>query len=316
MTKTTKTVATVEAPADAGIEPTDLTPLSIQAPELAKIAIDPQIVAQLRDIWKHLEDIRIQPPTWLADFAEASHRFSENWKQVTNAIGTVMAEHRSLFEDIARAGDECRRIEAAGWLPHYTTPFDKISACGEHPSAIDAVLEAHYRNEWPNVQSAFLERLDRYELGEEAKATFRQVLEGHGHGLYRLTARSLFPEVERVAREELHDGTLRPITSQIELKKLAGHLTPRDTEPHGMYALTLFQKFFDHLYEHTRTPDDLAAIAADPVPNRHASLHGLLSYETARCSMNAIIMVDFIFQVICAVKRYQAEAKLEEGAPG
>jgi hypothetical protein len=52
----------------------------------------------------------------------------------------------------------------------------------------------------------------------------------------------------------------------------------------------------------------LAAVADDPVPNRHAALHGLLPYAAQKHSMNMLIVADFLFQVICTVKRSAADA--------
>lgn len=45
-----------------------------------------------------------------------------------------------------------------------------------------------------------------------------------------------------------------------------------------------------------------------PAPNRHAALHGFLPYDTAKNSINMLVMADFLFQVICALKAQQQEA--------
>jgi len=238
---------------------------------------------------------------------DAVRRLNETLQGITGGFSDVIKRQNALFGQITRTTTEVKRIEASGWLPHYTTPYDTIADFGSDAEALSAHLEDYYRTEWPKVRETFIEKQKSYAISAEAKETFVQVLDAHGHGLYRLTARALFPELERVAREELHGGTLKPITSQKELKLLAEKLSLHDTEPGGLYGWALFTKFFDHLYEYTTTPETLAVATADPVPNRHAALHGLLSYETPRHSMNALIMADFILQVICAVKRYQAE---------
>ncbi len=238
---------------------------------------------------------------------EAVRQLSESIQKVTGGFSEAFKRQTALLARITLTNQEIQRIEAAGWLPHYTTPYDAVADFDDDAEALSAHLEAYYRTEWPSVRETFLEKQKGYAISAEAKETFRQALDAHGHGLYRLTARALFPELERVAREELYAGTLKPITSQKELQELAGKLSLHDTEPGGLHGWALFTKFFDHLYENTTTPETLAVATADSVPNRHAALHGLLSYETPRHSMNALIMADFILQVICAVKRYQAE---------
>ena len=41
----------------------------------------------------------------------------------------------------------------------------------------------------------------------------------------------------------------------------------------------------------------------DPVPNRHAALHGRVSYASEKSSLNMLIMTDFIFDAISKVAR-------------
>ena len=42
---------------------------------------------------------------------------------------------------------------------------------------------------------------------------------------------------------------------------------------------------------------------ATDVPNRHASIHGLVSYSTFKHSMNMIIMADYIFQILTSATK-------------
>jgi hypothetical protein len=271
------------------------------------IKIDPETLDQIAQIQEQWKAIKTQAPAWLGQLSETVRLISHNWATIRAQIDEAWKPMRPIFAEIARSGAECKRIEEAGWLPHYTTPFAALAKCDGDRETFHQILEDHYRDNWAAVSTSFLDHLSAYDLEEESKSTFRQVLEAHGHGLYRLSARSLFPEIERVARHEIHDGALVMMTSQHELKKLAEQLSPGETVPGGMYAMSLFRKFFYHLYENTKTAEQLEAVAADAVPNRHASLHGLLSYGTARSSVNALIMTDFIFQIVCALKRRAKE---------
>ena len=38
--------------------------------------------------------------------------------------------------------------------------------------------------------------------------------------------------------------------------------------------------------------------ARDPVPNRHAAMHGLVSYSTHKHSMNMLILTDYVFEIL------------------
>jgi hypothetical protein len=49
-------------------------------------------------------------------------------------------------------------------------------------------------------------RLKASRVDDVAQATFIEALEAHGLGLYRVAPRLLFPEIERLARNEFRAG--------------------------------------------------------------------------------------------------------------
>jgi len=67
-------------------------------------------------------------------------------------------------------------------------------------------------------------------------------------------------------------------------------------------GMTLFIRLTEHLYAQVQTEEERKRMEADPVPNRHAAAHGLVSYRTAQNALNTIFMTDFIFQVVTAVR--------------
>ena len=258
-------------------------------------------IFEMQEQWKRLV---IQTPPWVEEVRRATQALAsmapvfEQMRTASHIIGPA-------FQAIARTSAQCQRIEDAGWLPHYTTPFDKLDEADDED--FDPVLEAHYSDNWLQVRSTFTARVQVYAVDDEAKEAFAEALAAHEAGLYRATTRILFPEIERVARKELH-GQMNGETSQRALRQAAEELGLSDVEPGGMYAFKLFGKLFDHLYAPTKTLEALEAIALDPVPNRHAAMHGFLSYGSAKNSINMLVMADFLFQVICALKEQQREA--------
>ena len=110
-------------------------------------------------------------------------------------------------------------------------------------------------------------------------------------------------EIERVSRVELHDDRLDRITRQPLLRKVAGQLPISAVEPSGFLGLNLFRRLSEHLYEKVDDEDSRRRFAQDPVPNRHAAVHGLVVYSSMQNSLNAVFMADFIFQVIGSLKK-------------
>ena len=67
--------------------------------------------------------------------------------------------------------------------------------------------------------------------------------------------------------------------------------------PKETLGLVLFGRLFEHLYE-TVNKENKSVFVEDDVPNRHAAIHGLVSYSTHKHSVNMIIIADYFFQIL------------------
>lgn len=218
------------------------------------------------------------------------------------AVANLTEPMRRFAKFMAEAGRRHRLLEASGWLPHYTTPFERLDDLDD-PKEVARLLEAYYREEWPEVRQTILTHLAAYAVDDQAKTVFAQALDLHEAGFHRVVTLLVFSEIERLARAELHGGQLGGFASQPKLRELAGQLCPSQTEPAGFHGLALYQRLDDHLYNPVKTPQALEAAERDPVPNRHAAVHGLVAYDSRQNSLNALIMGDFVLQVFSELKK-------------
>ena len=164
----------------------------------------------------------------------------------------------------------------------------------------------YYQDRWLQVHQGIESRLMQYDVNEESKATFSEVLDAHGAGLYRCVCPTLMLAIERVSRVDLHGGTFAPITSQQVLIAVVEQLPISSVEPRGFYGLALCKRLSDHLYERCLDARARERFARDPVPNRHAAVHGHVAYSSMQHSLNMIFMAEFIFHVIGLSKRSEA----------
>jgi len=251
------------------------------------------------DMQKQLQAIHA-PAFGTPAFDSVIKQFAESQRRIAKAINGTQVW--PLFEKIAKFERNTRALEAIGWLPHYSIPFDLVEECIGDTDALQTCLSNHFKERWFDVRQDIESRLAWYDVDEEAKATFREALDAHDVGHYRCVCRVLWPEIERIARIELHDDKLVKITSQWRLKELAENLSVTSIEPRGYYGLMLFRRLTEHLYAAIRNEDDRKLFALDPVPNRHAAIHGLVIYSTFQNSLNSIFMTDYVFQVISKLK--------------
>lgn len=226
----------------------------------------------------------------------AAEAFARAVAPVATGIARALAPIAKMLVDIALYHRQCEMLDGAGWLPHSTSPFQLLMQNAFWtPGEVREHVAAYYAENWATVSGRLLRELDETAIDDEAKQVFREAVAAHEAGLYRVAPRLLFPELERVSRAILHSKDDLPvgIASQHKLRSIAEHLIPASFE-----AMRFHQRLIQHLYEHSRQPDQIARYAADPVPNRHASLHGLVVYSTPQTSLNAMILALYIFQML------------------
>ena len=239
------------------------------------------------------------------EMQKAIQPVADRWVAVpiTPAVvsGLTKSFRRSL-DRIERDDRSAKALEKAGLLPHHSTPFEIVEHEIEDTATLRQSLFAYYRENWSAVRHDIEVRLDDYGIDEEAKATFREALDAHEGGQYRCVCRVLWPEIERVVRVELHANKIKNITSQHHLKEKAGNLSVVSIAPGGLHCLNLFRRLKEHLYASITNEADRERFADDPVPNRHAAMHGLVSYSSVQNSLNTIFMTEYILQVVSNVR--------------
>ena len=212
----------------------------------------------------------------------------------------------------------------AGWVPHYTTPFGDIAECGDDMTAVRSSLRDYYKSNWQSVRREIESRLADYKVDSQAKETLCEALDAHEAGFYRCVSRVLFPEIERMFRIELFEDKIGNIRAEEMIKglvagesELAKDKYIEDFTPNGIYELALFECLIKVLkekdeidnttsilgiYTSVKTEEERERVKQDPVPNRHAAMHGLVDYSTPQNSLNMIFVADYIFQIISSFK--------------
>ena len=214
-------------------------------------------------------------------------------------------------------------LNAAGWLPHYTTPLSLVEDCSGDVCAVRSKLNEYYEQNWSSVRRTIESHLVEYNVDEEAKATFREALDAHGYGLHRSVCRVLFPEIDRVLRTALFgrrtgNERYREIIETLVNDKTLGDFLPGgwfDFDYFGHLTAAIRERSNDALGERifglfSRVDeDDLQRVGQDPVPNRHAAMHGFVSYSSSQNSLNTIFVADYMFRLIGSFRNAQTEGE-------
>ena len=269
------------------------------------------LAGRLSAAMRPLGDFRLGVGTQFvsADFGEAAiGRILRSYGQFGKALGDLGRLRLSpalhdACAGMARQARNAKKLEDAGWVAHVSTPWGRVDTCDGDAEALHDLLSQHYREKWPEVRRDIEARLADYEIDAEAVATVAEALQAHDAGFYRCVCRVLIPEIERVVRRELHDDRMDRIASQERLRKLVGKLPSSSVGLPGLYKLNPYRRLSSHLYANVTTDEDRRRLTRDPVPNRHAAVHGLVVYSTMQSSLNAIFLADYIFLVITALKR-------------
>lgn len=268
----------------------------VKPPQFPAPSINPQLLEAIKGYNEAIAPM-------IAAQREIAHRFS-----IVGSSGWT-----EFWERLEQDEKHCKRLVRIGWLPHASSPFDAIDKSDDDDET-DAIVVRHYAEGWVAIADELNEQMAGALVDSEAKATFAEVLAAHGAGLYRMAARVLYPEIERLSREIINGGTLKGITSQRKLREKIGDLSPSEMSSPGIIGLRLYDKLEDHLYTQVDRPDLVEQARLDPVPNRHAAIHGLVSYTSLKSSLNAIIIADYLFHAMSTIKRLSIEDAEPTGA--
>lgn len=201
-------------------------------------------------------------------------------------------------------------LENAGWLPIDAIPLDLLrDHLGAAPERLNAALLDYFVAHWSNIESLLRRRYAESGLDAEAMATLDEALQAHGYGLYRMTCRGVFPEIERVARLRFYGpGHLRRITNLTELRDAIGNeLGASDLGPVKWWGLKICRFISESCYADVspHSPQQLPGL-----PNRHALAHGLFSFSTARESLNTLFIADFMFRAIASLEQARPSGEI------
>jgi hypothetical protein len=229
-------------------------------------------------------------------------------------FGEILNNLTKVMEPLARLSAEFKkhdRIEQQGWLVHRTTPIGLLHDSGVDDAEISDHIEAHYRQNWHSIRKDFTISIESYAIDHEAKDTFLEALDAHEAGLFRLVPRGIFPEIERVVRIEIHGGSMDKMASLGGLRKEAEELGIGEFAEDVIRGVMFYKKFDEYVYANATTPEMIAKIAVDPMPNRHATVHGYASYRSFQNSINALCFADYLFRLVDTIKRSIDETKVE-----
>lgn len=263
-------------------------------------AVQQQFVSQsqqLEELQRRLEEL-VQPARqqWL----ELSRSVESARLAAISIMPKITPEMVRDIEMAAKTEQRQRLLDRIGLLPHASTPFQLFDSTTD-PDTLKAHIQSHYDGKWSEIAQSVLDRVRSFDIDEEAKETLEEALHSHRNGFFRSVCRLLLPEIERVARVELQQSAVGIVKPERVIGEPALSLSISDTNPPGYYALGLYKRFTKHLYVKVDSTN-LAQFAADPIPNRHAAIHGLIVYNSYWHSLNVIFLTDYVFQLVTAIK--------------
>jgi len=250
---------------------------------------------QLAELQRTMHRTELVPQHVVKQLGEAT----KTWQSTFAKIPPLTAEFQRVVEQIAITERRKRALGRIGLLPHASTPFTMLDSEIDDET-LKATLETYYRDEWCKISASIVKRSQNFAIDDEAKAAFAEGLQAHENGHYRSVCRLLLLEIERVARVELAGNEVGTLHVDKLIGEPAGDLGLSQTNPPGYLAIGLYQCLTEHLYKHVNASNRVA-FENDPVPNRHAAVHGLIVYNSFWHSLNVIFMTDYAFQIVTAL---------------
>ena len=226
-------------------------------------------------------------------FKQISQPFVGFFKNFNIVVSPIL----KYFEELKLSKQQCDLLVLSGWVPHYTTPFHEINTCD---GCLSYLLEKHYKDNWMSLRNTIANRVKTYKVDDEAKKTFLDSLEMHDAGYYKSVPRNLYPEIERLVRNKFRDKNtfFKGISSIHDLRKSSENIALSDIGRDELFVITLLEMLDNNFYRRCKNFEILENLKESPIPNRHAAIHGYVTYDSYQNSLNSIFIADFIFYLL------------------
>ncbi len=215
---------------------------------------------------------------------------------ILERLGELIEAAGPHVEKLVRHQRIEKQFSSSGWLPYYSELVERVEEHRGDAISLDRMISAYYREHWTEIREDIEGRMGMYEIDGEANETLQEVFSAHESGNYRSVCRTLFPEMERLIKRNFFNDVGRIRTGEM-IKKLAEHLAEDNILSRQALCLVTIGHHVEHMYTHV-DDDNRVRFEQSAIPNRHATLHGLVSYSTHKHSMNMIIMADYLFQLL------------------
>ena len=245
-----------------------------------------QVTAAVRQMERSLGPVLDRLNEWAA----AAAPVLDKWSRLAEAAAEAMDRIQPALKRFHERKEIHDALDKVGWLPHPSVPYWLVEGCGDDFALLDARVSEYYRTRWSEIRDEMESGLAEYHIDDEARATFREALIAHESGLYRGICRSLFPEIERII-----DAGHR---AEPMIEKLLGSGDPTDRQVRELFDRVMLERIRRHAYVRVGTEDQRERFERDPVPNRHAAIHGRVAYSTHKHSMNMLILTDYVFRIL------------------
>lgn len=262
-----------------------------------------QITQQMQpmaDLQRQMRQIALPPQSVIDQFNDTAKNIRLSFQFLVPS-----AEQLEIFKQLSELEVQKRALERIGLLPHRSMPVSLLTE--QDDDVLRSSLQQHYTENWERIGDGIRERVNSFDIDDEAKAVMAEALDAHRNGHYRSVCRLLLPEIERVARVEFEGNRAGPVNMKKVMVEPALDLPLSKTRLNGYFVLLLFDHLADHLYVHVDEKNRLE-LQQDPVPNRHAAIHGIVVYRSFWNSLNVIFMTDFAFQLMAAIKEAQRQS--------
>ena len=245
---------------------------------------------------------------YAAQIATVNHRLAALMDLYAAQIATV---NRGLADLTSPYIGACRRgqlLERHEWFPHQTM-LEFLFGGHIDDADFNALVLAYYRENWAEVRQMIEQNLSDCPVDDETKAAFHEALDSHESGRYLSVCRNLIPELERVVRIHLYGNKVGSFSVEKQMNICFGNL-PVSVFPDRSLGWIGFKYLRSHLYDHIRDEADLERYVNHQIPNRHAAIHGLVTYDNVQNSLNSIFVADYVLQLITAWKAFERSAIL------
>lgn len=225
----------------------------------------------------------------------------QNFSVIKENLTILVKNGIDIYSKFNIRNRQYHKLIDQGMIPHENFPWNDMLNLPDNN--MFEICYEYIENNHTLFINNLLENIEKYDITEDTKETFKEVIYCFNNKMYRSIVPTLFTCIKSQIRFDFnveHKNTLASLQNFQEfIRKIPVGILWKRSISHA-----IIDAMFRIIYTKAKENDILNFLKENNIPNRHTAVHGIFHYNKKIHALNIIIFADYVFNMIDISKEY------------